>query len=371
MPGTRQRNALAALRAREAEKRAAQSAADKARAAAERNHGRRAPSLSHTCLLSSCVKEYADAVGDPFKPHAACLPVGICLPSAPLSTFVKGIVTIGTNGYGYVAMQPAGMMATGGGPLKKGVTFTDAAYTPVLTSNQGTAGTTSVDSNTPFAYADIGAGAAGTDEWGFRVYAAGLRVRYTGSELNKAGSVVGLVQPANGGWGASTNIDSILSHDDAHVTDCSRKWHSITWTPVRPDEYEYVTKTSVFDTLESGVGCMLIQISGIAGETYAFEAWAHAEVIGAMARGKAHRMSDPIGGPAVMEAASSEGRGGVENPARAVKDILRNAARNVASYSSTRASAEAERLVTAAGASTVDYLINRVRGTSSAARLEL
>jgi len=147
-------------------------------------------------MLSHCVAKFALAASDPF--HPGC--VGVCLPVLPViksqkvSRFVRGTFVIGTNGAGYVGVNPCVNNDY------YSIATTSAAYTGSglsirLTSTTGQPGVELAALNGPWGSANTAQSTGVIDSVTGRVVAAGLSVQYAGPLLNQGGVYTALVDP--------------------------------------------------------------------------------------------------------------------------------------------------------------------------------
>ncbi len=244
---------------------------------------------SSKVMLSACTVKYLDAITNPFVPHAACFPLPPCIPSAPLSVFSRGTFGAGTTTTAFVLVDPKTSFDGSGSWLyHSNTSFNASAF---ATSGTGVVGVTS---NSPYTL---------SSKISIRCYAAGLRVRYIGKEVDREGRYIGWTQANHNSLVGKTSSD-LLSQDVVSTQAMDRKWHYVVWSPQLPSEYNYEEASNFTNT-----PCMGFIVNGVpaAVTEWEYEAWAHFEVIGEDARGAGKRMSDPIGGNAAVEWASSLG----------------------------------------------------------------
>lgn len=191
------------------------------------------------------------------------------LPSQKVTSRNRGSVTIGTAGVGYILFRPT-MINTGPAAL-----ISTAAFTGTVTDVVAT-GVVSVFPNLPF----TGLSDATVQA---RFVAGGVRVRYTGTELERGGTIISLEHPSHL---ALENLSEaeISSYTKAVHQQVDREWHSVTWQPIRPSELDAGT------TLHPGDSDprypLVIFVRGTAGSTYDFEMVQHVEYYGINAPSK-------------------------------------------------------------------------------------
>ncbi len=179
--------------------------------------------------------------------------------------------------------------------------YTLAAYdgtanTQPYTSATDPAKVAAVQNNSPYTSAQFSA--TGYQQ---RLTCASIRIKYSGTELTKAGSILGFVHPqhinlmsAAGTWNA------VLANDGVSSRPTSRQWQKVTWTPVHRHEIDYSTNTFVANYASTTAGAQLIIFgSGTAGQTYDFEMVAHYEVVGAAVIGTTPSFASPQTEPAL------------------------------------------------------------------------
>lgn len=263
-------------------------------ARASKRHARLGPGC-----LSQCVVNYSKLVTNPFcSSSSACLPIPPCMPSRTVSTWVKGTLTTGSGGYGFVTMYPPDMIA---GNIPAVNWSSTSAYAGTIITASAAAGSSAASSNSPY---DSTAFGTAKDKRQFRLIAAGIRVRYSGTELNRGGSVYGLTHPDHQTL-HTYDESTLLAFERMHSSPVtSKKWEEISWLPARPDEYQYgSTVTAGFPTNTNTYMGFLIKRPGTTDVVFDFECFAHFEVIGG-GETVVPRMGDMIGGSGLINAFS-------------------------------------------------------------------
>jgi hypothetical protein len=136
-----------------------------------------------------------------------------------------------------------------------------------------------------------------------RVVGCGLRIRYTGKQVDMNGTVYALEEPSHLNTTALT-INDLRGYDRVKTKSFNREWTVVTWQPVLPSETTYSTFALGASEPTTPL-IILIECQGApAGTTYPFE-WEwylHYEVIGSGARGKTQSHIAPVLGPRVTAA---------------------------------------------------------------------
>jgi len=107
-----------------------------------------------------------------------------------------------------------------------------------------------------------------------RTVAFGIRVRYTGTELNLGGRVVTVEQPNHETLDGLT-IGSTLSFAGVESLGADRDWKVVTSTPINA-EHQY-TESHAPTNRNCDIGCIF---DGVAGNTFEYECFHIAELIG-------------------------------------------------------------------------------------------
>ncbi len=240
--------------------------------------------------LSDCTQRYIKAIHAPWSAIRACVPLPPCFPSQKLQCWYKGTMSTGTQGIGFVFVDPVQGVTND----KDFGTYTGSNFAGTgLDQNPLTTGVTAFQSNSPFVDSNFTA-----DETYYRIVAVGIRVRYVGSELNRGGSVVSLVEPDH----ASLNgfgIGSLLSYAGVHTQPTGRRWHECVWFPIDATEIAYRNSPSAEGTM-----CMAVMVKAASAGTavsYEFEVYGKYEIHGIKARGQDIMRGDTIGGSATIE----------------------------------------------------------------------
>jgi hypothetical protein len=124
----------------------------------------------------------------------------------------------------------------------------------------------------------------------WRLVACGFRVRYSGTVLNQSGRIATIEHPNHLTW-VSENMEGLLQYDNATPRDFDRKWHSVTYQPIYPDEMTYTQNTGVPGPASSNY-FLAAAFNGSPGQSYSIEWVQHAEYVGHIARGKSPNVSD-------------------------------------------------------------------------------
>ncbi len=251
--------------------------------------------------LSRPAVEYARAMANPFSGPLATIPDFPSVPSRRIRCFSRGYFYAGTAGVGYVLADPY-LAATND---LNSVYTSDSTYPGTSLAVAGL-GVVPGKTNPDYSSTDFGIGALAQG----RIIGAGLRVKYSGTELNRGGVLLGITSP---------NHQSLVNFDftDVDKFDCSvrfrpgEKWNTTLYCPVSQDELLYgptlgskggsdFTGAYVYQ----GLMAFMIQAPTVAvGAAFQYEFYLVYELQGVAVRGIVPSVSDPTGFSAVQTTA--------------------------------------------------------------------
>jgi hypothetical protein len=234
--------------------------------------------------LSMCSRDYLRAISDPFSLPLGtlpCIPDLYDSPSKKLRIVQRGLLQAPGSGQptgycGFVCFDPFNGISND---------FNTVGYSAA----------TYVDDGFPSTYGDTGCletpmtqspythNAFGTanGKLQYRVVAAGVRVRYAGTELERGGLTIPFRHPQNFPFNGYSLTD-VLSFQDSRRLPVDRKWHGQFYLPTTAAYYTYTTGTgSQPDPCTSGSIGVLIKSGGSNSTTWEWECVAFYEVAGA------------------------------------------------------------------------------------------
>lgn len=245
---------------------------------------------------------------DPFSQavpaELPCIPDLYDEPSQKFFTFRRGSLAVGTGGVGGI------YAGYGAGSDQNYLAYTGSSYggTSLLLPPIATAGV-ALTANTNFPY--VGNSVA------CRLVGMGLRIRYTGTELNRGGTLYPVMrQNANDNI---VNNANVVARRSAVALPVTIKWHTITWKPSWRTILEY--SNSGFPILDASTSAFLgFVIQSANGNTFDYELiqyWeavdngnilvnnptpSHSDVQGnSLIRDYLGSISTTLGGPQVLE----------------------------------------------------------------------
>lgn len=263
--------------------------------------GGRVSPKSQSINMERCSANLLKAAVDPFAiSDEVCIPYGNGRPSQKIRCLIRGVGTIGSGSHGFVCVAPTCCIDN------RFVFYSSSTYAgTTMTANSGTAGVVAVHPHAGYAvtYYD-GIGSVNQ----FRLCAVGLRVKYTGTELNKSGLVYGLATPDR------ASMEGYTTHDMSRFAECrvdgfDRKWTTLGAISQDDIEWEYSPANGVQDLTSAlypwnrsltasnnGVPVMGFMVTGVAGQSFAFEAVVYSETIGPSVQGLTSRNTVDIDG---------------------------------------------------------------------------
>jgi len=201
------------------------------------------------------------------------------IPSQKSKFFIRGSGTIGTSGFGFCATTAPTAWSLGPNPTESDLYYSHSSYSGTEIQNVAHSGAViGLSTNTPYSPTDfVGEGLES------RLVTAGLRARYTGTELNRSGIAVSLCEPHHHTL-LSRSIEELMAFDAGVSQSVDRKWVTASFQPNRTSEVNYAIDGRT--NTANGIIPMAICFTGVPGETFEFEYTEHWELIGYSARGK-------------------------------------------------------------------------------------
>jgi hypothetical protein len=246
--------------------------------------------------FSHCSKLYAAAMSNPWACESApCVPDLVTLPSYKVGFRSRGVFEIGTEGVGFVTLNPYNVTSKTSPLLVHHTgTYTTAAYAANSYKEPPDPGINFYDNDSPYAPLDIS-----PEGITWRCVGAGLKCRYTGTEITRAGRCVVGRTPFNTPLIAGSNANAFLVDRAFTVNPVDRKYHFCTYRPAKSTDTTYVTEN---------VGenwSMICYVEGSEpGSSFEFDAIQWFELIGKPLPQMTRSHSDPTGMSVIMESLS-------------------------------------------------------------------
>lgn len=267
------------------------------------------PTGSHIVRISPSACQWARALADPVSVDHVDIPSAPALRNRKIKTFVKGTFSTGTAAVGWIVADPFYAAVSDAAC----VYYTQATFagTTIAYGSGGVAGTTFGQSNAPFTTAQIG---AASDLGRYRVAAAGLRISYTGTALNKGGTAVGFSNPRH-----MTNVGSSYANLITERTaiqipidaSTSGKWFNLPYKFVDSDDVDYLTTfptltpVASVNTDTSFHMAIMIQAPSTTPISFNFEFYVHHNYVGRNVGPLTDGHADPLGYSCVQAASAT------------------------------------------------------------------
>lgn len=215
--------------------------------------------------LSVCADTYASVLTNPFKlvPNA-CIPDQNDLPSLKVHTRKRGIFSAGTTGVAFVMLSPKcaardDVMGTYSNGNYAGIAFSaDTAVTGVV----------------PFSNSQLPYDSAAFTNLTVqgRLVGCGLRVRYIGAELYRAGRLMLVRVPTSNNL-SGEDPTTFLGADTLRTFPVTKTWQTVAYIPSANADYDYSSTRFFVPTLgtNTSMGVFVDGTNVVAGNTASFE----------------------------------------------------------------------------------------------------
>lgn len=246
--------------------------------------------------LSQCSMLYAQALMDPWAVDMPpCIPDQVVLPSYKFGAQARGTFTIGTQGVGFVAVNPYTGVWTGGGTFS--VYYTGATYAlQAYTSVGGTTGLGAGQSDTSLLQSSWN-----PDGYQFRVVGCGVKCRYMGSEISRSGRFIEYRHPNNYQIANGSTAQDLLQNRETQTAPADRKEHFVVYRPAGSQDLAYLNNDG-FTPLPVTPTMVVMIEGGTPGQSFEYDVQWWFEVAGRLLPTVTKSDSDPIGLAAVKSA---------------------------------------------------------------------
>jgi len=291
--------------------------------------------------VSECSREYFAALTCPFywtddscnsflrnlglnfsEKKDPCIPLAPNLKSRKTHFFARGTFAVSSLGLSpssaNISFSPRRLANNNGGDqssppiLIQGagfVTGADSIYSTTLDTNNPATGMTFNSFNSEYTQAELVL--INTRGVRYRVVGAGLRIQYTGSEVNMAGTIHAFVQP-NHDTLQGVGVAVAGQYETYFRTPVSKDWVTLSHTPVVQDDFEFMpdfpsnpSAYTGFFSLESQQHYMGFIVTDCPNGTFNYEAILLCEITGQTVRGLTPTVVDTVGVSAVLNGATT------------------------------------------------------------------
>jgi hypothetical protein len=186
------------------------------------------------------------------------------------------------------------MFSNNGSPIY----YTGTAFvSPDIATAGPPPGVFTAQSNAPYVFSDLG---ALEGNFAMRIVAAGLRMRYTGTELDRGGQIIALQDPTHQTMVGRSPAE-MLSEVQTRSFPVTRDWITLLYKPLQAADVNY----AIAAPLGTNDYYMAFWIQAAAyTATFEFEAYAILEYQGVTIRGQTPSHTDPVGFAAVHSAST-------------------------------------------------------------------
>lgn len=256
--------------------------------------------------LNDCSLHYALALSDPWDcPEPPCVPDNITIESYKFNVRARGTFGIGTNGTGFVAINPYCPYEQSAPNAIFGYSTT-IAYAGINIYNPALPGVANINTNSSFPYTN-----SDSYEQAYRVVGAGIKVCYAGNEMNRQGQYTIYRDPSNGAIAFGSSLDNLLTMRESSLAPVDKEWHCALWKPVSASDITYASRGIDID---SGTGSKLFAMNpsiivgvtgGSAGASVSYDVIVWFEMTGRNMPVVSVSHTDPIGYSMASAAVSS------------------------------------------------------------------
>jgi len=251
--------------------------------------------------LSDCASDYARCLANPFTGPIACVPTFPALMTQRMKCYAKGVLSTGTNSFGYIVVDPAQLVANNFSAI---VTSTAATAVAVVATNAvQDPNAAFFATNSEYASTAFGSTPATAK---YRIVGAGVRIRYIGTQLNLGGYLIGLHEPDHNNLNNQTiaNLDAQL---ESRRLVPDREWATVLYKPIETLDLEFQDSfPGNASASADGAYYMGFAItSAVAGQPFEWEYYGVYEMEGRNLRRKTPSHKDPVGFSAVHTIAST------------------------------------------------------------------
>jgi len=227
------------------------------------------PAQTH---IAKCTEVYARALLDPFGYWSdVCIPDLDCRPSAKYRCVARATAYVGAAHFGYVTISPFRTQFNDTAAEACGfASLANYPNTTIDTDPTHTGVTAITMTNAPFSASNPTGNLKCC-----RLAACGVRVRYTGTQLNMGGRVITSFLPGVSDSSQGLGTTTTLNYRLATTSQVGRQWHTLVWYPREFWDYGYVN-TFNNDGRVNGFN-MIIILEGEIGNSFEVEVVSYVE----------------------------------------------------------------------------------------------
>jgi len=299
--------------------------------------------------LTECAAKYAIAIADPWNPGAvgACVPYPPARPSRKVTAFTRGIVSIGTAGFGFIAVSPS-LINNFASIWHSESSFVGTTINATMASTIGV--TPVIQANLPYSRDDLT-----TENSTFfttsvqgRVVSCSISLKYIGTELNRGGRLICYSSPDHqsiNGLTASqlgARLEAEFSTPGSSREKCwvtsfgisDEEFGFCSASPADSATSSVILRSYPFslgepltsNSLDANYGATPLGaiITGVPGNQFEFEVVEHVEYIGTLAQASLSESSADADGLALVQTAAAQAiRNKPSKPNKPFKKVLK------------------------------------------------
>lgn len=229
-------------------------------------------------MQDECAKSYFQSLLDPYDSPPGCLPIFPALPSLKGKCWVKGTMSSGIGSTAFISVHPQiandTTIANSRSVIWSNSNWAPARSPTIAERTLSTAGIDTANFNSPFTYSQFNTG-SGAVEW--RPVSIGVRVRYSGTELNRGGTIYAIEEPDHMDLN-NEGVAGLMAYPKCYRAHVTREWTTCNWLPKRATEVEY-TALSYYKNLSFPLMIMIVAPTADPA-SYDFEVVMNYEAIG-------------------------------------------------------------------------------------------
>jgi len=277
------------------------------------------PRARKSPALPKHLREYLTTLVNPYDMSADIgVPDKLNRKTAKRTYFIRGTMKSGTNGFGYVALDPKAFLSND----RVAMVHSNGAFTGnSISLNSAATGVIADYSNSEFSAASVAANGIAA-----RVISAGIRVVNRTPALTKGGVAIGLMEPDQNSLSGET-FASLGSYPSGRaLSGDTSKWLHAEWSPTTPADFDFedVVNSSTTE-LDTAPLAIAIETETTDPQLYYYEAVVHIELIGKLS-GMSRNVVDPAGQGVALQIMSELGNGLSDKWITKVEGILNVAA---------------------------------------------
>jgi hypothetical protein len=236
--------------------------------------------------------DYARCLVDPKSGPQAKIPNMPVLLSKSFRTKTYGQMATGTLGFGFIACDPfSGVVSD-----RANVIYSDAAFAGASMNFLAGAGVNTSTSNSEYLQAQVGGDDA---QFEYRPVGCELRIRYSGTELNRGGTMVALHDANHNSLYLETYSTMLEDESAARFTVKDEKWTKVLYRPTDETDVQFLSTFPTYTPATTDksyfMGVAVVAPSAVTPATFDFEVNTCYEIWGRKIRGMTPSWSDAVG----------------------------------------------------------------------------